>query len=417
MGAFSIFSNKKKRGSSYELPEPELNYYELLGRRMNRLKYVLLMGLIVFVIGGFTFYSDQLNLENFRYMLKFMSIDMDSEIADGAQIEFDASPGTRALMISGDLVICDSNGVQIFDKSGERFLRERDFMKDPMCAGSGHNLLVCDRGSYELNAYTVYARIYTHKAKYPIYDLCSSAGSGRYAILTAANGYRSGIEIYDPEFRKIFDYYFADRYISGIAISRDGESAAACTVNNTASGDYSGELYLFDVKDTKKFRTHELYGEIPWKVQFRADGCCLLLTNRALRLYGADGEERARVDFGGRAIKRFCLTDDVCVLAFQTEGLSGGTTAVFYDGSLTGLSESEYGGDVGRIDVIGKKAYVFSAGALYTVDTATGKTLAAEQTGGQYAGAVFDPDSGMTIFIYQGKAVFRSADPAPEERS
>ena len=88
---------------------------------MSKLKYIMLLGLILFVIGGFTFYSDQLNVENFRYMLKFMSIDMDTEIADGAQIEFDASPGTRALMISGDLVICDSNGVQIFDKSGERF--------------------------------------------------------------------------------------------------------------------------------------------------------------------------------------------------------------------------------------------------------------------------------------------------------
>ena len=96
MGAFSIFSNKKKRDAAYELPEPELNYYEVLGRRMSKLKYIMLLGLILFVIGGFTFYSDQLNVENFRYMLKFMSIDMDTEIADGAQIEFDASPGTRA---------------------------------------------------------------------------------------------------------------------------------------------------------------------------------------------------------------------------------------------------------------------------------------------------------------------------------
>ena len=409
MGAFSIFSNKKKRDAAYELPEPELNYYEVLGRRMSKLKYIMLLGLILFVIGGFTFYSDQLNVENFRYMLKFMSIDMDTEIADGAQIEFDASPGTRALMISGDLVICDSNGVQIFDKSGERFLRERDFMNDPMCVASNHNLLVCDRGSYELNAYTVYARIYTHKAKYPINDLCSSASTGRYAILTAADGYRAGIEIYDKEFRKIFDYYFADKYISGIAISPDGESAAACTVNSTQAGDYLGELYVFDVNDAQNYRLHKFPGEIPWKAYFREDGGYLLLTDCALRLFDANGEEQSCVKFKTEDIKRFCLNDDVCALAFQTAGLSNGTTVVFYDSDLNAMSETSYNSDVSRIDMINGRAYVFAAGELHAVDAATGRDASAEQVGNLYACSIYDPDSGMIIMIYQGKAVFRSA--------
>jgi len=409
MGAFSIFSNKKKRDPSFELPEPELNYYEILGRRMNKLKYILLLGLLFFVIGGFTFYSDQLNVENFRYLLKFMSIDMDTEIADGALIEFDASPGTRALTVSGDLVICDSNGVQIFDKSGERFLRDRDFMNDPMCVASGHNLLVCDCGSSTLNAYTVYARVYTHNARYPIYGLCSSADTGRYAILTAAKGYRSGIEVYDPEFRKIFDFYFADKYVSAIDISRDGAFAAACTVNNTQQGDYLSELYIFDVTDPKNHRIHEFPGEIAWKVFFRADGGYAVLTNGALRLFGAEGDEKACVTFRSDTVKRFCFSQEVCALAFQTEGLSNGTTVVFYDEKFEKLSTAEYTGDVSRIDIINGKAYIYSAGTLYTVDAASGKETAREDAGPLYACAVAEPDSNMIILIYQGKAVFRSA--------
>ena len=411
MGAFSIFSNKKKHKDTGALPEPELNYYEAVGRRLNKLKYVVLFLLIIFLVGGFTFFSDQLSIENFRYMLKFMSIDMDSEIPDGAVIEYDASPGTKALVVSGDLAVCDSNGVQIFDMTGERFLRDRDFMNDPMCAVSGHNLLVCDRGSNKLNAYTVYTRVYTHNADYPIYDLCSSAGSGRYAILTAAKGYRSGIEVYDAEFRKIFDYYFADRYLSGVAISRDGKSAAACAVNNTQRGDFMAELYVFDVNDANKYEVYKLQDEIPWKAVFREDGGLLLLTNSALRLYGKNGEE-ARIDYGGEAIKGFCLTGGVCALAFETAGLSNGTTVRFYDGTFGALGSADYSGDVSRIDVLDGIAYVCAAGELYTVDVRTGKELGAETVGGSYVGMIKDPGSGKRIMIFEGKAEFRSADGA-----
>lgn len=414
MGAFSIFSNKKKHRDAGALPEPEINYYETVGRRLNKLKYAVLFLLIIFLVGGFTFFSDQLSIENFRYMLKFMSIDMDSEIPDGAVIEYDASPGTKAVVVSGDLAICDSNGVQIFDMTGERFLRERDFMNDPMCAVSGHNLLVCDRGSNKLNAYTVYTRVYTHNAEYPIYDLCSSAGSGRYAILTAAKGYRSGIEIYDPEFRKIFDYYFADRYLSGVAISREGKYAAACAVNNTQRGDFKAELYIFDVSDAAAYRLYELKDEIPWKAVFREDGSLLLLTNSALRIYGKDGEE-ARIDYGTDAIKGFCLTDGVCALAFETTGLSNGTTVRFYDSSFEPLGSADYSSDVNRIDVLGEKAYVCAAGELYTVDVRTGRITGSETAGGSYVGIITDPGSGKMIMIFQGKAVFRSAESAEND--
>ena len=274
------------------LPEPELNYYEQLGRRMNRLKYALLSALTIFVIIGITFHSDKLNMDNFRYMLKFLSIDMDSEIEEGAQIEFDPAPGTKALTVNGDLAIADSNGLQVFDMSGERFLRERDFMNDAMCVKSGSNILLCDRGTQTINAYTVYARIYSYEAPYPVYDLCASAESGRYAVITAANGYRSGIEVYDTEFRKIFDYYFADRYVSCIALSYDGQTAAACTVNNSQNGDYCGEMYIYDVSDTANRIVREFPGEIPWRITFRQDGGYMLMTNRSLWLFDPQGNER-----------------------------------------------------------------------------------------------------------------------------
>ena len=409
MGAFSIFSDKKRRRTAGEPPETEQNYYELLGRRLNRLKYLLLFALIIFVAGGFTFYSDLLNIDNFRYMLKFLSIDMDTEIVAGDTIEFDPAPGTRALIVNGDLVIADSNGIQIFDMSGERFLRERDFMNDAMCAVSGNNLLVCDRGTQTLSAYTVYARIYTYTAEYPIYGLCSAKTGGRYALLTAANGYRSGIEVYDGEFRMLFRYYFADRYISCIAISPDGNRAAACTVNNTAAGDYCGELYAFDPENDESLFVIKLEEEIPWQVEYRQNGDILLLTNRTLRLIGTDGTEKARVSHAGETVKGCCLTDGICSLAYDTAGLSNGTTVKFFDPSLNPLGGVSYRSDVSRTDIAGGKAYICTGGSLHVFDIAAGEEIAEEDAGTDYICMLEDAPKDRLIMIFRGKAVFRDS--------
>ena len=413
MGAFSIFSTKKRGKSAGALPEPELNYYELLGRRMNRIKYVLLSALTIFVIIGITFHSDKLNMDNFRYMLKFLSIDMDSEIEEGARIEFDPAPGTKALTVNGDLAIADSNGLQVFDMSGERFLRERDFMSDAMCVKSGNNILLCDRGTQTVNAYTVYAKIYSYETPYPVYDMCASADSGRYAVITAANGYRSGIEVYDTEFRKIFDYYFADRYVSCIALSNDGRTAAACTVNNSQNGDYCGEMYIYDVSDPNSHTVREFTDEIPWKIVFRPDGGYMLMTNRSLWLFDPQGNEVSRVEYGAETIKGSCLTDGVTALTFDTAGLSNGTTVRFYDGSLKPLGSVSYSSDVSRTDIFGTTAYIHTAGTLHTVDVENGKELSAEEVGSDYVCTVSEPQSGRLIMIFTGKAVFRAAEELP----
>ena len=219
--------------------------------------------------------------------------------------------------------------------------------------------------------------------------------------------------MYDGEFRMIFRYYFADRYISCIAIAPDGKRAAACTVNNTAAGDYCGELYAFDPETDKSLFEIRLEEEIPWQVMFRENGDLLLLTNRTFRLIGPDGIEKARLSHAGDTVKGCCLTDGICSLAYDTAGLSNGTTVKFFDPSLTPLGSVSYRSDVSRTDIAGGKAYIYTGDSLHVFDVTSGVETAEEEVGPDYVRMLEDPAQGRLIMIFRGKAVFRAADADP----
>ena len=135
MGAFSIFTTRKHKTKS-QSPAPA-DYYESLARRLSFVKYAVLFDLVAFVVFGFTFFGGSLSMDNFRYMLKFMSVDADTVITDGSIIEFDTEQNTKGLITNGNLAITDTNGIRIFDMTGERYLKDTEYYTDPITATNG----------------------------------------------------------------------------------------------------------------------------------------------------------------------------------------------------------------------------------------------------------------------------------------
>ncbi len=407
MGAFTIFTTKKHRAKPQT--ETVASYYESLARRVGYAKYLTLFALVVFIVFGFTFFGSDLSADNFRYMLKFMSVDVDSVIRDGETINYDAEQGAIALLAGGNLAIADTNGLKIFDMTGERYLKDTEYYGDPMCVSNGSNVILCDRGGGRLGVYSVYTKIYSDTFAYPVLDLCAS-GSGSYAVLTAAKGYRSGIEIYDGNFRIIRYYYFADRYASGIGISADGKKAAICTLSNSADGAFLGGLHILDVADADSMVSFEFPDEIPWKVWFRSDGSYLLLTNKAVRIYSRSDELVESIGFGDLTPKGYCFTDDYIALSLSTAGLSNATTVRFYSSDGSFIGGQSYHNDVSALDIAGGYAYIYSVGSLHTVDIKSGETVKSEVVGLTYISALYDGGENRIIFIYQNKAVFYGND-------
>ena len=407
MGAFSIFANTKKRSiqsASRETQSPS-QYYETLARRVSYAKYAVLFLLILFVLFGFTFFGDHLTVENFRYMLKFMSIDMDTEITEGDSFAFDSGENVVSLVVNGDLAVVDTNGVQIFDMTGTRFLKDTRYLDDPLVACNGNNLFVCEYGGTTLDIYSVYMKVSSETFAYPIYGVAASK-SGNYSVNTASAGYRSAIKTYDSNFRIIHDYFFADRYIVAIGISADGGYTAACTLTNNESGEFLGGLYVWDVTGADPIYTFDYVGEIPWRIDYRSDGSFVLLTNKEVRIYGSDGTLNKEISLRSLDLKGYAVSDELIVVSSRAAGLSDATTLYFYsaDGGLKGTYNCP--NDVSDINIAGKYAYIYSVGTFYAIDTEKCEALSGEDVGSDYIAAVFDEENSRLVLLRKGKVVF-----------
>lgn len=403
MGAFTIFKTKKKKTRPQAVTAA--GHYEKLARLAGYFKYLTLFLLVVFVVFGFMFFGGTLSMENFRYMLKFMSWDADEAVWDGQTIHFDTEDRVSALLVGGNIAVADNNGLSVFGMAGERYLKDTIYYNEPMCVAAGNNIIMCDRKGAALNAYSVYAKVFTDSFPYPVLDLCASP-SGGYAVLTASKGYRSGIEIYDKNFRLTRYHYFADRYSCGVGISADGKKAAVSTISNTSDGAFLGGLCVLDTADTDFLVTYEFPGEIPWKVWFQNNGSYVLLTNRFARIYSPGDELLASFGYGELSPKSFAFSDKYIALSLSVSGLSNATTVRFYTAEGAYIGEMPFHNDVAALDIAGGYAYIYSVGTLYAVNIDEMRTVRSDAAGLSYLGALYDEEAKRVAFIYTNKAVF-----------
>ena len=150
MSVFSIFTTKKRRQPKKAQPTPT-EYYAHLATRLSVLKVALLAVLVCFIAFGFTFYGSELTMENFRYMMKFMSVDRDTTLAAGNTITYDSDEDTVYAILNGDVAIANRNGLSVYDTAGQRLLRQNGEFNEPLAVVNGKHLIVADRSSYQLN--------------------------------------------------------------------------------------------------------------------------------------------------------------------------------------------------------------------------------------------------------------------------
>lgn len=406
MSVFSIFTSKKRRRTSSKRSQATpTEYYARLASRISVLKIAVLFLLICFISFAFTFYGSELTMENFRYMLKVMSVDRDTTINAGKTISYDSDNNTVYKILNGDVAVINRQSVNVYDTAGQRLLKQNSDFNDPLAAVNGRHLIVADRSSNLLSIYSAYSLLYTQTYAYPIISVAASP-SGKYGVVTSALGYKSGVEIYDSDFRIIFKYYFADRYTTRLAISDDGKTAAVAAFTNDAEGNYHAYFYIF-APDVSSDPTgvFDYVDEIPLYVSFFEDGSYALLTNSALRFCAADSSVRSTVYFTGKTAKRFFQNGKYYTLTFASAGLSNATTLEIYNSYGEHVMGRSVQNDVTQVDIIGDYLYYYSAGSLCTVDLKSRAEDKTQDIGIDYICLAYEPDSDSVIMFYKNTAL------------
>lgn len=370
MGVFSAFNDKRKQNIS-ETPTVESHYIKL-GRKVAAIRYICLAFIVAFAVYSLSFHSDEISIENFRYMLKFINLGEEAETPDGGVITFDGSAGNKGIIFKGDLAVMNEIGLTITGWDGELLLKS-DFMFDhPKMVENGINLFCFDIGGNDIKVFNSYSRVWSPEKtfEYPIYGLAASKKGG-FAVITSEKGYRSAVHVYDNAFRLIYSRLFGDDYVDFVDINNNGNEFIVAA-HFSEKGNLVTRISRFKTDAEDAISTSTFVGEIPLGVYYTETGYALM-TSEALRFFDNDGNAVGIVEFKNKELLSGRIYGKYALVTYGMNGLSGGAEAVVYDLNGNMILEKRFSTSLSDTTICGDKLYALSPGSLSEIDIGTEK--------------------------------------------
>lgn len=362
MKMFEIFGSKSRSAAATASPS---EYYEKLGNRTRFAAVVCAIVFAVVVMFAASAYSDEINLENFRYMLKFLD-PAAATVKQDDVIGFDYDETNIAFSLGGSIAVCNSAGISVYDSTGERLQHETFRNETPIVKCNGKYVYMCGAFATELRVYTAYRQYHSETFEYPITDL-SIADSGQFAVATSVKSYRSAVIVYNSYFKPVLTCRYGDKYVSGTAIAHDGKKLATA-LQYSENGDLIAELIIYNVDDGVAFASHRYDGELPLRVHYFENGCVAMLTDRALRIYDSTGEMITEIDVSSDKVTGFAGGETTVAVYRAVGGLAGGSEVTVYGSSGNILLTEELAAEPLDYYADTSKVYLLSHGMLRIYD-------------------------------------------------
>ncbi|MBQ6906116.1 MAG: hypothetical protein IJN75_03765 [Clostridia bacterium] len=403
MKAFSVFSSgKKKKSISSEVLTPA-SYYNKCADKIKFVKYTVALVLILYIVYGVWSNGSELNLENFRYMMKYLDFSSSNAVVSGKEIIFDQDGKAEIGVMRDNLVAVDGSGVNIYDLNGQRSLKTSFNFAYPAIAVSDKFLFAYDlgMGSNTLKIFNVYSEIKSYTYDYPIYGVAVNP-NGAYCVITAERGYTSGFIAYDSANRLIYRKSYGSRHVVSVDISDEGKDFYALLVS-ASDGDFVAEVAHYNMSGEKEQHILKYLGEYPLKVERQPSGDILVLTDKALRFYSESFELKKEIDLENESMKRFFFEDDHAIITYGTQIVGNSARLKLFDVGGNILVDEYFDGDILRARVNEGKLYIMIKGKLviYDMKTAQRKTMTLEP---RYSDFAFV--SGGIVFISQSGAQY-----------
>ncbi len=367
MGAFSGFEDKRSKRNKEKTPTVSSHYIKL-SRKATLIRYICMALVVAFAVYSLAFHPNEITMENFRYMLKFISFNEDASAQAGSFIAFDGNDGNKGAMYKGDLAVLNESGLTVTGWDGEVILRESFSFAYPKIDQNGINLFCYDLGGKEIKIFNSYSLLNEISFDYPIHWFASSE-SGSFAVASSAKGYRSAVYIYDKQFILVYSSLFGDKYVDFVDISSDGKEFIAAS-HYSENGNLVTQISKFRVDTENVLAEHKFIGEIPLGIYYTDEGYCLMTSDK-MRMFDNSDQIVGEISFSGKELLSGRVFGKKALITYASEGLSGGTEAVVY--GLDGNAEYSYRFDNSVSDavIIDNTLYALSPGQLAISDIAT----------------------------------------------
>lgn len=238
------------------------------------------------------------------------SIAMLGDLADSVTLAFEpggwpASTGISDPLqieeLAGGFVELGSTDVAVFSSHGAKVRTIQPGYARPAIAVGNTRFALYNRAGAELRIESRTGTLYTHNFSSNIL-LCAMSNNGTTAVVTESTRYAAGVEVFDPMFDALYEWYPTQTDGTPVALAFASDNrrfAAGCL--SAAEGQLCTKLFFMDVTADAPVATYTAdAGSMILHLYWLSDSRVLaIFDDGAVLLNAADGTEAARCSFNG----------------------------------------------------------------------------------------------------------------------
>lgn len=377
------------------------NKYLRYAKRIKYFKYFIIVIFFLFVLTVVSLFKDEITIKNFRYLIKYIDVDPPNIGENYTKINFDGNMTSHTGVYKDDLVVVTKTSLSIYDISGRKVFTDSFAMSNPAFVVSNRYIAVYDLGSNYVAVYNFFSKLWEHTFDYPIYNVDIN-DNGDFCVVSAAKGYHSAVYVYNSDFKSVYNWYSADKYVYDISLCKNDGTKFALACVKASNGDFLTEVINFSTESDQVQRTMPFVGEMAIDIEYMSDERMLLLTDSSLKFISDSGDVK-NFDFASNSLKNYAADDKYVVLALNEDFVGNRYTINVFnpDGEL--LTCQYIDENISDVDIGDENICVLAIENVYSIDPKNEK-IKSFGVDRSYK-AIYSYDKNVVLLILDSSAV------------
>ena len=351
-------------------------YYESVAIAFRYAKFIVLFFTIIFLMVIMSFYRDEISVDNFQYMIKYISNDDDTLITT-KRINYPTSDSKALDLFAGDFASAGSGGITLYDTNGNTVLSIDAVMSEPVFSTGKKFALCYDLSGYNYVIFNTFSKLYQEELDFPI-----SAGvidnKGNFAILTKDKEYKTVINVHDSDF-DIISRVYKDAFTFDLDIN---DTALIYSSARALDSRFITEVSYLKHKSSEETVVATLYDEFPIRTKFSLDNF-YVLTDKSLYFFdSADLSQTATYSFMSRTPKGIVSSDRYVMIYFEKNMIASENEIKMYTNDGRHLFTCPVSGKISSVDINEEYAIIHTSDTIYRIDISANKIEAAKVDSG-----------------------------------
>ena len=383
-----------------DMPKPEPDKFLLnISKKLKIYGVSLLIFLVVFLIGMIFIFRNDITVENYQYLIRYLT-SADSEYTGNYEpIYFDSTGSTRVDIFHSDLAVLKGSGITLYNMLGNETLNYSLSYSNPILISDGKYMLTYDLGGYTFDLFNNFSKLESQTYEYPISNAAISS-EGMYAVVTKSLEYQSVVYLYDHNFN-LLSKISKDKFVMGISIN-DSASEILVLSAYAENGVYKTEISTYHPYEQEPSSSEILSGCLGIKCDYHSDGSYTVLTSDSIRFYDSNHNLTGEYEFTDITPSKCEMGDSATIITYNKNVVGSTTNSIIFDNRGEILCSCTVDSNIIDIALVNSNAYLLGDGIIYELTPENALTRTATVEGG--ATSVFAADLTTLICGYTSMA-------------